>query len=69
MSLYDTWSIDALRGYLVMSESFIKNSPDSSKEMYQRRINDIKNEIEKREKSDQTIERSLAYPEVNNSNT
>lgn len=66
MTKYTSWSIDALKGYLVMTESLANSTnSESLKEKYERDVTDIKNEIDERVKNNPEIfnNRNPAFPE------
>jgi len=66
MSRYSTWSIDALRGYIVMNKSFISGSvSESIINTYKKTIDDVTAEIEKRENEQKNEEKLIAFPKTN----
>lgn len=69
MNRYSTWSIDALRGYLVMTETFISSSvSETTRDMYKKNVSDVKIEIERRNTEGNSEEKMIAFPKNNIAN-
>lgn len=69
MNRYSTWSIDALRGYLVMTESFISGSvSETTRDTYKKNVSDVKIEIERRNTEERNEEKLIAFPKNNIAN-